>query len=136
MADTQIDFGGAIKGAYNPANQSLDVTVIGSTIPIDTPIPVTLTLGTVQYTFAVPFSDITNSPFIIVASTSVPLTQILPYDTTGVAIGLYINGVLAINMGPGYDVPTPIEIPLGSEVSIEALSATPTAGTWFAQLIG
>ena len=142
--DSKIDFGQVLQNVYDPDEKALAVELVGPGSSSIIPIYVTSVAGTVIYTFAIPFSSINGnggSFYQLVASTSHTLTEIIPYDTTGVAIGLYTGGsgseVLAVNMGPGYDVTTPLAVPVATRLSIRALgAAAPVAGIFFLQLIG
>lgn len=137
MSNQNIDFGGVLKDVHNPTDHALQVDVINGA---GTPIPVVLTAGTVLYTIQVDFTDIPNSGgslFVVQASTVGEISKVIPYDTTGVPIGLYVNGSLVLRMGPGYDVPTDIIIASGSSVAIRGLSAqNPVAGVFYISLIG
>lgn len=143
MVDTNLDFGQVIRDVHVPADHALNVDVNSSA---ENPIFVETTTGstTIRYTFAVPFGSIppsSGSTFQLVASTGENLSQFIPYDTTGAAIGLYTgaSGVetLLCNMGPGYDVPTNVLIPAGTRVSIKCLNnSSPSSGVFYMQLIG
>lgn len=141
MSNANIDFGGVLKDVHVPADHALQVDVLSSP---SNPVNVTISNGTTVYTFEIDFSSINGSGgsfFQLVASTSQALNKIIPYDTTGVAIGLYTGGsgseTIAVKMGPGYDVPTDLIVPSGTRLSIRGLAAAaPTAGKWYIQLIG
>ena len=139
MSTEDLDFGGVIKKVYDPATEALQVDIV-NTGPIDVNIASTNSSQTVLYTFAVDFSSINNSSgplYVLVPSTSAHISQIVPYDTTGIAIGLYVNNVLKVNLGPGYDLINDLSIAPGSNVSIQALGPiAPTAGTFFINFIG
>lgn len=141
MSNKDIDFGGVLKDVHVPADHALNVDVNSSSLD---PVFVSLAGGTVVYTIVVDFSNIAGSGgsfYQIVASTSQAIIKVFPYDTTGVAIGLYSGGSgsesLILNMGPGYDVPVDLTISAGTRLSIRGLAAAaPTAGKFYIQLVG
>lgn len=141
MSNKDIDFGGVLKDIHVPTDHAIQVDVLSS--PSD-PVFVTTSGGTTVYTFEVDFSSINGSGgsfYEIVASTSQALVKIIPYDTTGVAIGLYTGAAasetIAVRMGPGYDVPTDLVISAGTRLTLRGLAAAaPTAGKFYIQLIG
>lgn len=141
MSNANIDFGGVLKDIHVPADHAIQVDVLSSAL---NPIFVTNSNGTTVYTFEIDFSSINGSGgafYQLVASTSQSLVKIIPYDTTGVAIGLYTGAAasetIAVKMGPGYDVPTDLVIPSGTRLTLKGLAAAaPTAGKFYIQLIG
>jgi len=141
MSNENIDFGGVLKDVHVPADHALQVDVTSSP---SNPIYVSTAGGTTVYTFEIDFSSINGSAgafYQLVASTSQALVKIIPYDTTGVAIGLYTGAaaseVIAVKMGPGYDVATDLVIASGTRLSLKGLAAAaPTAGKFYIQLIG
>lgn len=141
MSNKDIDFGGVLKDVHVPADHALQVDVLSSSI---NPVFVSLSNGTTVYTFEIDYTSINGSGgafYQLVASTSQALVKIIPYDTTGVAIGLYTGAAasetIAVKMGPGYDVPTDLVIAAGTRLSLKGLAAAaPTAGKFYIQLIG
>lgn len=141
MSNKDIDFGGVLKDVHVPEDHAIQVDVLSSSLD---PIFVTTSGGTTVYTFEIDYTSIAGSGgafYQLVASTSQALVKIIPYDTTGVAIGLYTGAaaseVIAVRMGPGYDVATDLIVPAGTRLSLRGLAvAAPTAGKFYIQLIG
>lgn len=148
MATKDLDFGNVIKQVYDPASESLQTTITGSTGAIEitatAPIPVTLGggSGVILHTQEIDFSLIPNSataPYEITPSLSGDAYKIMVYDTTGVTLQLRTGsptGNLLALTGPGQDQPIDVTVVTGTRITIRSNGSAPTAGTFIITIIG
>jgi hypothetical protein len=149
MATKDLDPGNVIKQVYDPATESIQTVITGSSGPIEitatSPIPVDIGgTGTVDVlvSIEIPFSSIPSSasaPFEIIASLPKATRSIKVYDTTGEAMQLRTGaaaGTLLYLTGPGDDAATTVTVASGTRLSIRSNGPAPTAGSYIITVLG
>lgn len=148
MATKDLDPGNVIKQVYDPASESIQTTITGSSGPVEitatTPIPVTLGggSGVILHTQEIDFSlipDSTSAPYEITPALSGDAYKIMVYDTTGVTLQLRtgaLTGSLLALTGPGQDQPIDVTVASGTRIAIRSNGNAPTAGTFIINIIG
>jgi hypothetical protein len=140
---TKLDYQQVIKAAYDEASEAIKVLQVGSggssgSDVVINGVNTTDTLN-VSENFTILSSVDTSSingssgAFTqVIASLSDDCCKIIPYDTTGIKVGLYTGAPaseqLLVILGPGQDQPIPCSVITGTRLSVRSMESGGASG--------
>lgn len=140
---TKLDYQQAIKKAYDDSSEAIRVLQVGSGGASGSDVIIngisTTDVLNVKEDFTVLTSVDTQTingsagAFTeVVASLSDDCVKILPYDTTGIKIGVYTGALsseqLMVILGPGQDQPVPCNLASGTRISVRSMEVGGASG--------